>query len=66
MKLRRSANLEMLCPHGRLTANGSIFFSDRSGRGEIWKIPASGGAAVQVTQHGGFECFPSPDGKFLY
>ena len=42
------------------------FCSNRSGEAEIWKIPAQGGQAVQVTRHGGWEAFASPDGKYLY
>lgn len=45
----------------------SIYFrSDRSGRNEIWKMPAGGGDAVQVTKNGGWEAQDSPDGKLLY
>ena len=45
----------------------SIYFrSDRSGRNEIWKMPASGGDAVQITRNGGWEAQDSPDGKLLY
>ncbi len=42
------------------------FCSNRSGRREIYKLPAEGGQAAQVTTQGGFECFESPDGQFLY
>ncbi|MEP7365759.1 MAG: DUF5050 domain-containing protein [Acidobacteriota bacterium] len=42
------------------------FTSDKSGRREIWKMPAEGGAAAQVTQGGGFQPMESPDGKTLY
>jgi len=45
----------------------SIYFeSNRSGRSEIWRMPAGGGTAVQVTQNGGFVAFESTDGKTLY
>jgi Tol biopolymer transport system component/DNA-binding winged helix-turn-helix (wHTH) protein len=45
----------------------SIYFaSDRTGGWEIWKMPSAGGPAVQVTHHGGFASFESPDGAFLY
>ena len=33
---------------------------------EVWKMPSTGGSAVQVTRHGGFAAFESPDGRFLY
>ncbi|MGH9938211.1 MAG: protein kinase domain-containing protein, partial [Blastocatellia bacterium] len=42
------------------------FCSNRGGRREIYKLPAEGGQAAQVTAQGGFECFESPDGRFLY
>lgn len=42
------------------------FGSTRGGSMQIWKAPAAGGQAVQVTREGGFEGFESPDGKSLY
>jgi len=42
------------------------FGSTRSGIYQIWKIPAHGGAAVQVTQHGGTYAKESTDGQYLY
>ena len=42
------------------------FRSDRSGADQIWKMPADGGAAVQVTRRGGFEAMESADGEWLY
>jgi Tol biopolymer transport system component/DNA-binding winged helix-turn-helix (wHTH) protein len=42
------------------------FGSTRSGSMQIWKVPADGGAALRVTQEGGFEGFESHDGKFFY
>ena len=42
------------------------FSSNRSGSTEVWKIPSTGGQAVQVTRHGGFSAQEAPDGKFLY
>ena len=35
-------------------------------RKEIWRIPAEGGEASQLTTDGGHESFESPDGKLLY
>ena len=37
-----------------------------SGRLQIWKMPADGGEAVQMTRQGGFEPMESPDGQWLY
>jgi Tol biopolymer transport system component/DNA-binding winged helix-turn-helix (wHTH) protein len=42
------------------------FVSGRGGAYQVWKMPAAGGAAVQVTRHGAYECVESPDGKLLY
>jgi hypothetical protein len=42
------------------------FCSNRGGSYQIWKMPAAGGQAVQVTQRGGFEAFESPDGESLF
>ena len=42
------------------------FKSDRSGDDQIWKIPATGGSATQITRTGASEAFPSPDGKLVY
>jgi outer membrane protein assembly factor BamB len=40
--------------------------SDRLGTRQIWKMPAAGGPAVQVTQGGGYQAMEAPDGKTLY
>jgi len=42
------------------------FDSARTGEQQIWKIPANGGEAIQLTRDGGFGPLESPDGKFLY
>jgi Tol biopolymer transport system component len=42
------------------------FNSNRTGDFQIWKIPATGGSAVQVTHNGGYISFESPDGAYLY
>jgi serine/threonine protein kinase len=42
------------------------FSSTRTGREEIWKMPSSGGEAVQITRNSGDMPKESPDGKFLY
>jgi Tol biopolymer transport system component len=42
------------------------FNSERTGRQEIWRIPATGGFEEQVTHEGGFLPFESPDGRTLY
>ncbi len=42
------------------------FASDRGGAWNIWKMPAQGGAAVQVTKEGGFTPSESSDGRYVY
>lgn len=45
----------------------SLYFaSDRSGTQQIWKIPAEGGVARQITRNGGSEAEESLDGRTLY
>lgn len=42
------------------------FSSSRSGAWEVWRMPADGNRAQQVTKGGGFGPLPSPDGQHLY
>ena len=42
------------------------FTSNRSGRREIWQIPASGGQARQITRHGADSALVSLDSRTLY
>jgi len=42
------------------------FKSDRSGDLQIWKVPAEGGEATQVTRGGGYLALESWDGRHLY
>src|SRR5262249_24878949 len=42
------------------------FASNRTGTYQIWKAPAEGGPAVQVTKGGGFHGHESMDGRYLY
>lgn len=44
-----------------------LYFASRAGNDwEVRKVPSTGDSSVQVTHHGGFAAFESPDGKFLY
>jgi Tol biopolymer transport system component len=46
---------------------GSLYFSsNRTGRAEVFRMPAGGGTAVQVTHHGGEFGIESEDRKTLY
>jgi len=49
-------------PDGR----GIYFASNRSGRREVWKVPAAGGSAVQITRSGGLCVHASTDGTRIY
>lgn len=50
-----------------LPSERQIYFaSNRTGKNQIWKVPSSGGAPVQVTQNGGVACKESADGKDPY
>ena len=42
------------------------FGSTRTGKWQVWKVPANGGAGVQVTRNGGQAALESLDGKYLY
>jgi len=42
------------------------FDSARTGEQQVWKMPADGGEATQLTRDGGYAPLESPDGKFLY
>ncbi len=42
------------------------FASTKSGKQQVWRMPAAGGRASQVTRDGGFDSAASPDGRFLY
>lgn len=40
--------------------------SDRSGSMQIWRTPAFGGPAVQITFQGGYDALESPDGEWIF
>lgn len=40
--------------------------SNRSGSWQIWRRPARGGPATQVTMHGGFRALEGPDASTIY
>jgi Tol biopolymer transport system component/DNA-binding winged helix-turn-helix (wHTH) protein len=45
-----------------------LYFASKTGTDafQIWKIPVQGGAAVQLTRHGGISAVESTDGRYLY
>jgi serine/threonine protein kinase len=46
--------------------NWVYFTSLRGGRRQVWKTPAGGGKAVQVTKNGGFAAMESADGRSVF
>lgn len=55
-----------VCPSWSRDGKWIYFASPRTGTWQVWKMPAGGGAAVQVTQNGGHAALESLDGKYLY
>ena len=53
-------------PSWSADGNRIYFISNRTGRFEVYWIPATGGEAEQITEGGGGVPFESPDGKFVY
>lgn len=43
-----------------------IYFAKSGAQDQIWKMPATGGEARQVTKNGARRGFESPDGSYLY
>jgi Tol biopolymer transport system component/DNA-binding winged helix-turn-helix (wHTH) protein len=43
-----------------------LFTSHTTGTNQVWKIPAAGGKAIQVTENGGMFPIESPDGRLIY
>ena len=62
--VRRLTSGPVDCSRPGWSADGNgIYYRSR---GQIWKIPLSGGPAVQVTRGSGNEAVESLDGKFVY
>ncbi len=57
---------ENVAPSWSRNSQWIYFGSTQSGSMQVWKVPAAGGAPVQVTRQGGFEGFESVDGKTFY
>ena len=55
-----------MAPNWSADGRWIYFASNRSGRWQIWRRPAEGGEAVQVTRKGGVTAFESSDGQWLY
>ena len=61
-----SATADELNPSWSRDGKRIYFFSNRTGRNEIWRIALGGGAAERVTENGGFVAFESTDGRTLF
>jgi len=57
---------ENRCPSWSRDGKWIYFASTRSNQYQVWKVPAEGGAAIQVTKQGGHAALESADGKTLY
>jgi len=58
---------DQVSPAWSRDGNWVYYSSNRTGRWEIWKVPARGGAPVQVTRRGGgFAAYESADGRTLF
>ncbi len=55
-----------MCPSWSRDGKWIYFTSSRTGQFQVWKAPASGGAPVQLTFHGGHAPLASPDGKYIF
>lgn len=59
-------DFENRCPSWSRDGKWIYFTSRRTGRFEVWKAPAAGGTAVQVTRNGGHAALEAPDGKHVF
>jgi Tol biopolymer transport system component/DNA-binding winged helix-turn-helix (wHTH) protein len=58
---------ENRCPSWSRDGKWIYFASTRTQNGyQVWKVPADGGAPIQVTKQGGHAALESADGKTLY
>lgn len=58
---------ENRCPSWSRDGKWIYFASTRTQNGyQVWKVPADGGTAIQVTKQGGHAALESADGKTLY
>jgi Tol biopolymer transport system component/DNA-binding winged helix-turn-helix (wHTH) protein len=58
---------ENVCPSWSHDGKWIYFASHRTPGGyQVWKVPAEGGAPIQVTRNGGHAALESPDGRYVY
>jgi hypothetical protein len=57
---------EGVCPSFSRDSKWIYFASARLGDWQVWKVPATGGSPMQVTQHGGHAALESLDGQWVF
>lgn len=65
-RLLTPGEFENRCPSFSRDGKWVYFTSPRSGRFEVWKVPATGGEPMPLTRHGGHAPLASPDGRSVY
>lgn len=65
-QLLTADEFEDRCPSWSHDGKWIYFASTRTNQYQVWKIPADGGTAVQVTKQGGHAALESADGKIVY
>ncbi|HEY1271613.1 MAG TPA: winged helix-turn-helix domain-containing protein [Terriglobales bacterium] len=55
-----------VCPSWSHDGKWIYFASTRSGKWQVWRVPAAGGMPVQLTRDGGHAALESPDGKYVF
>jgi Tol biopolymer transport system component/DNA-binding winged helix-turn-helix (wHTH) protein len=55
-----------VCPSWSRDGKWVYFATERTGRYEVWKVPAERGEPIQVTHQGGHAALESLDGKYIY
>jgi Tol biopolymer transport system component len=66
VKRLTSESVNTIRPSWSVDGRWIYFGSDRGGGWQIWKMPSSGGPAIQVTFGGGYEPVVSWDGQRVY
>jgi len=57
---------EGVCPSFSRDGKWIYFASARLGDWQVWKVPSTGGSALQVTRHGGHAALESLDGQWVF